>query len=324
MKVLLICSENDIEGSTLLKAFLGKYQASVETLVVQSHNSAGGDVRKQFAAFFQPPGMEGKSKKVTDAPTHLLVSSPIAQRWLDFLAGFSYGSHLPLLVYGKDTTAAVPVEFASFFRLFKTEKSLGEYLEAESEAFKKWESAHEVIKARDTLLQMGIPINGEALASCVAESGIREVSLFLAAGFSPDTRNKLGVPLLSIAARNGNREILKLLIMAGAQVDLQADDRGASALFDSVQSKQHDIIDDLIRAGATIDIKSKDGQTPLVVAVGAGDERAAAALVEAGADPDITDKMGGSARQYATLFRKTKILALFDAKASGKVSTNGG
>jgi len=323
MKVLLICSENDIEGSTLLKTFLGKYQALVETLVVQSHDSEGGDVRKQFAAFFEPPAMEGKNKKTVEAPTHLLVSSPVAQRWLDFLAGFSYGSHLPLLVYGKDTTAAVPVEFASFFHLFKTEKSLGEYLEAESEALKKLEAAHEVIKARDTLLQMGIPINGEALSSCVAESGIQEVSLFLAAGFSPDTRNKLGVPLLNIAARNGSRDILKLLIMAGAQVDLQADDRGASALFDSVQNKQHDIMDDLIRAGASIDIKSKDGQTPLVVAVGAGDERAAAALVGAGADPDITDKMGASARQYAALFRRTTITALFDAQASEKARAHG-
>jgi len=224
-----------------------------------------------------------------------------------------------LLVYGEDAIAGIPVEFASFFRSLKTEDSLEEYFSAESEAFDKWQTASEIIKARDALLQMGIPVNGESLAICAGESGIQEVSLFLSAGFSPDTRNKAGVPLLNIAARKGNREILEHLIQAGAHLNHQSDDRGTTALVDSVMRKQHGIMDVLINAGADLDIKSKDGQTALIVAVGAGDERMVEALLKAGADPDISDNMGVSARKYAALFHKSSVTTLFDTYAPIKV-----
>jgi len=37
-------------------------------------------------------------------------------------------------------------------------------------------------------------------------------------------------------------------------------------------------------------------------------------LVKAGADPDIEDALGVSARMYATIFRNDKMKSLFDAK----------
>jgi len=165
---------------------------------------------------------------------------------------------------------------------------------------------------------MGIPVTAESLANCAGDSSIREVSLFLAAGFSPDTRNKFGVPLLSIAARRGNHEIVRFLINAGSQLNLQADDRGTSALMDSVMSKKYDILTDLIKAGANVNIKSKDGQTALVVAVGSGDEKFTEALLKAGADPDISDSLGTSARKYALLFHKESIISLFNTYAPPK------
>jgi len=316
MRILLIHSEKDQEVINRLGSLLEKTKAAVEMLPVQPQNSTGGDIRKQFAAFFNSTDSEEKDKPANDALTHVLVVSPIAQRWLDFLAGFSYGSRLPLMVHGEEAIAAIPVEFATFFRLLNTEKSLSDYFEAENEAFEKWKAASEIIKARDTLLQMGIPVTGEALAGCAGEGGIREVTLFLAAGFSPDTRNKAGVPLLNIAARKGNAEILRLLIHAGAQLNSQADDRGTSALIDSVMGKKYILVSDLVKAGAELNIRSKDGQTALVVAVGAGDEMMVETLLKAGADPDISDNMGVSARKYATLFRKSAITTLFDTYAS--------
>ena len=316
MKILLIHSEKDEEVVGQIQPLLQMAKAAVDILPVQPLNSTGGDIKKQFAAFFSSASSEGKDKHTSNAPTHVLVITPIAQRWLDFLAGFSYGSNLPLLVFGQEAIAAIPVEFASFFRTLITEKSFEEYFEAENEAFENWKSAREIIKARDTLLQMGIPVTGEALASCAGEGSIMEVSLFLAAGFSADTRNKAGVPLLNIAARKGNWEILKLLVESGAQLDIQADDRGTSPLLDSVMSKNIDMVNALIKAGADLNIKSKDGQTALVVAVGAWDEKVVEALLRAGADPDIPDSMGVSARKYANLFHKTDITTLFSAYAS--------
>ena len=42
------------------------------------------------------------------------------------------------------------------------------------------------------------------------------------------------------------------------------------------------------------------------------------ALAKAGADPDITDSMGVSARKYAALFHKTIMIELFNACAPEK------
>lgn len=319
MKILLIHSEKDTEILSNVGPVLAAAKAVVDILPVQPQNSASSDTRKQFSAFFNSTAgsttAEGKEKAAAKCITHILIVSPVAQRWLDFLAGFSYGNSLPLLVYGEQAIAAIPVEFSSFFRSLNSEKSLNEYFKAESEAFENWKTASKIIKARETLLQMGIPVTGESLANCVGEGGAEEVSLFLAAGFSPDTRNKAGVPLLNIAARRGNAEILALLIESGAHLDLQSDDRGTSALLDSVMGKHYALTVELIKAGASLDIKSKSGQTALVVAVGAGDENATEALMKAGANPDIADSMGVSARSYANLFKKSSITALFDTYA---------
>ena len=312
MKILVIHSENDTEIVNHVRPHLESAKADIDTLPVQPQNSASGDIRKQFSAFFNSANLEGKENPPAEAITHTLIVSPVAQRWLDFLAGFSYGNRLPLLVYGEEAVAAIPVEFTSFFRSLNTEKSLSEYFRAENEAFEVWKNANEIIKARERLLQMGIPVTGESLANCAGEGSVQQVSLFLAAGFSPDTRNKAGVPLMNIAARKGNAEILALLIQSGAQLNSQADDRGTSALLDSVMCKHYSLAEDLIKAGAALDIKSKDGQTALVVAVGAEHEKTVEALIKAGANPDIADSMGVSARSYAKLFKKSGIIALFD------------
>jgi uncharacterized protein len=98
-----------------------------------------------------------------------------------------------------------------------------------------------------------------------------------------------------------------------------AEDRGSNALFDSALIRNREIVKALIEAGADVNIQSKDGQTALIVVVGAGDEDIVELLVKAGADSDIKDALGVSARKYATIFGNKNMLAMFDA-ASGKAS----
>ncbi|WP_461257549.1 ankyrin repeat domain-containing protein, partial [Treponema sp. R80B11-R83G3] len=111
---------------------------------------------------------------------------------------------------------------------------------------------------------------------------------------------------------------LKLLLSSGAQVNLVCRLLLATALFDSALVKNKDMIKTLIEAGADVNIQSKDGQTALVVVVGAGDEAIVEILVNAGADPDIKDALGVSARKYATIFGNKKMLAMFDGNKPDK------
>ena len=313
MKIVLIHTEGEVDTAGDLMSLLDNMDIHVETFPIESSEDSG-----QFTAFLSPLGSINIDGELISAPSHAIVLSSLSPRWFDFLAGFSWGSHMPFLIYGEDAAQGVPEGFASCFTLLENEEELRKYLEKEKEEYKKREAAMDIGKARNTLLSTGIPINEDSLANCAGDGGIREVSLFLAAGFSPDTRNSAGVPLINIAARKGNSVVLRFLILAGAQLDLVSGDRGTSALIDSVMGKYAEMAADLIKAGADLDIASKDGQTALTVAVGAGDEVMVEMLLKAGANPDIADHMGISARKYAALFHQSSVATLFETYAPNK------
>jgi ankyrin repeat protein len=158
---------------------------------------------------------------------------------------------------------------------------------------------------------MNIPFSEESLENCISERKVQAVSHFIDAGFSPNTQDKFGVPLLNLAARAGDRDIVKLLLNAGASVNFQAADRDTTALIDSTAGKYSDIMELLLEAGADVNLKSKDGQSALIIAVGLNDEVSVELLLKAGANPDEPDSLGASARKYAMLFNKPAMTALF-------------
>ena len=314
MKILLVYLKNDTEILNQIKQILDEMK--IETLLFSPKSRKDMDICK-FIELFETGSMDNDSEN-ENAPGYMLILSSIPGNWFDFLAGFSSGYRLPLIVFGQENIAGISQEFASCFTFINNDASLKTYFEYELEAFKKQEAARGIIKAQNSLLKMGVPVTGESLAQCVIEGRIQEISLFLAAGFSPDTRNKMGVPLLNIAARNGMREVIRFLLMANADVNIISEDRRTSALIDSVMAKKYDLMMDLIKAGADLDIQSRDGQTALVVAVGTGEEKTVESLLKAGSDPDIADSMGMSARKYAELFNKDKLSKFFDELAPVK------
>jgi ankyrin repeat protein len=105
------------------------------------------------------------------------------------------------------------------------------------------------------------------------------------------------------------------LLKAGASVNLQAEDRGTTALIDSTAGKYMDIMDLLLEAGADVNLKSKDGQSALIIAVGLNDEASTERLLKAGANADEPDSLGASARKYALLFNKPAMVELFKTYA---------
>jgi ankyrin repeat protein len=170
-------------------------------------------------------------------------------------------------------------------------------------------------QARARLLEMGISCHAEALAQCSSEGDTKAVALFIEAGFNPDTRDKRGVPLLCLATRGKHLAVAELLLDRGASIDLQSEDRGYSALMDAAQAGAVELARLFLSRNADPNLASKDSQTALIVAVGRNDAAVSRLLLEAGADPDIVDKLGLSARKYAALFRNETILSLIESRS---------
>jgi hypothetical protein len=308
MRVLLLYKENG-ENIDELRLLFSKINGGFDFFALPS----GREWEKILPALFRE--FHGKGEPTIIPPTHLAVLSLFPPEVFVFLAGFACGSGLPVAVYGEEAAASIPAELASSFKILKDKKSLIRYLEQEWEAEKRREVSREAGTAKDTLLRMGISVTKESLIRCVRQGTASEFSLFLAAGFSPDARDEAGVTLLNLAAREGNLDMLQTLVEAGAQVNLLSEDRGSSALLDAVMIRRPDLVRVLMEAGADVNLKTKDGQSALVIAVGAGDEACVEMLLKAGADPDDADALGVSARKYANLFHNSALMALFDTYA---------
>ncbi|MDR0589105.1 MAG: ankyrin repeat domain-containing protein [Spirochaetaceae bacterium] len=237
----------------------------------------------------------------------VLSKSSARTPWFAFTAGFSLGAGRTLLCYPAVPDWVPPPRMDSVI-LITSDKDLEAYLAVETV---EWAQKEACRQAKSALLDMGIPFSEESLEHCIQERKNQAVSYFIAAGFSPNARDKFGVPLLSLAARAGDRNIVKLLLNAGASVNLQAEDRGTTALIDSTAGKHIDIMELLLKAGADVNLKSKDGQSALIIAVGLNDEIAAGLLLKAGANADDPDSLGVSARKYALLFNKPVMMELF-------------
>jgi ankyrin repeat protein len=95
-------------------------------------------------------------------------------------------------------------------------------------------------------------------------------------------------------------------------VDLPSEDRGNSALMDAAAGGYEGIVRSLLSRGAAVDTQSKNGQSALVIVVGKNNTAIASLLLEAGADPDLADKLGFSARKYAKLFHDQTMSDLMD------------
>lgn len=246
--------------------------------------------------------------------THgVVVFSPAAAEssWFCFIAGYALGKGLPLLGFGAGADSPGQV-FSGYLIPFSGKDGLMDYF---SRAREEWPLQEAYRRAKASLLDMGIPFSEDSFEQCINERKAAAAALFLEAGFSPDARNKAGVPLLCLAARAGDRNIVEILLKAGASVNLQALDRGSSALIDCASGKHSDIMAELLAAGADVNLKSKDGQSALIIAVGLNDEASVEILLKAGANPDEPDSLGASARRYAALFNKPPIMELFKTYA---------
>lgn len=298
MKVAILVSGESIEAGKSIKASL-LFQ-SIPSLVIKIT-----EAWKQESSQF----IESLFKDITHCIFVVTDDTLIHASWLPFFVGYIKGKGKHVALYRLCEYCTMP-PWLDGFTVFDTEGELSLYFEVEKD---EWYIQEQRTRARMTLLEKGISWHTDSFIRCIEDNDAEAVNLFIESGYHPDVRDKHGVPALCIAVRKKHAEIVKLLLAHGASIDIQSEDRGYSPLMDAVQVKDKTIVHLLLSNGANPNLASKDGQTALIIAVGADDFDCVELLVRYHANPDIADKLGMSARTYAQLFKKQQFLDLFAA-----------
>lgn len=117
---------------------------------------------------------------------------------------------------------------------------------------------------------------------------------------------------LAVAAGNRRADVVRFLLNAGANV-LLADKNGCTALHIAAQENSLEICRMLVEAGASVDARDAYGSTPLAKAVSTSKGRGEVItyLLSAGADPDIRNSHGISAKALAALITTHDVSRFF-------------
>lgn len=223
-----------------------------------------------------------------------------------FVTGFFYAKSIPVITNIK--------EIQNLYASKNSEKNGIYFSKSPDDFFLENKKLSSIIKnsskrlSKDALLERGIPFTSDCFASYIAKNKEEIFNEFICAGMDVNARDDMGVPMLNIACRNDNFEMAETLLDLGAELNAVSDDRGYTAVMDAVWRGNEKITKFLISKGADLNTISKEGQSNLILAVGANRPELCQILAEAGADPDIKDMMGMSAYSYANLFRKQTLV----------------
>ena len=149
-------------------------------------------------------------------------------------------------------------------------------------------------RAAELVKRFGSPPN--ALLAATRAGQVLDLRALIAAGADVNAVNANNENALIIASGNGNLGIVQLLLDGGAHVNVGGDHaRGWAALRFAASHGHRQVVDVLLAAGATVDAAEAGGETALIWAVRYGHAPIVASLIAAGADPNALDSEGDSA-----------------------------
>jgi ankyrin repeat protein len=124
-----------------------------------------------------------------------------------------------------------------------------------------------------------------------------------------DTRDAKGEGAMHIVVKRRDMTYLRFLLARGAQVNLQ-DGEGNSPLMLAVGASFADGVALLLQQGGAVNLANNGGETPLIRAVQMRDPAMVGTLLAAKADPDQADRLAGlSARDYAARDTRSPVIA---------------
>ncbi|KAF5296874.1 hypothetical protein FQA39_LY12392 [Lamprigera yunnana] len=148
-----------------------------------------------------------------------------------------------------------------------------------------------------------------SVLSHATKHGLEEIVEFLINSKAIDVNscNIFGITSLMLASRNGNVNIIKMLLNAGAFVNA-VDDTGLSAFYHCIKSNNQHLIQILNQRGADIDIRDVYGITPLLYSIKKSNWNVTNRLLDIGANPNICSYNGDYPIKLLIQKERTNIL----------------
>ncbi|HXJ87109.1 MAG TPA: ankyrin repeat domain-containing protein [Candidatus Binatia bacterium] len=158
-------------------------------------------------------------------------------------------------------------------------------------------SAQQSLTSQSTASRAELCAQVDTLPRAVQRGCVDKVREFLAAN-GIDSKNGSESEALVTAIRTGNKELVEILIAAGAPVN-PSETKLWPPLSDAAFTKHFDIMKLLIASGAKVDAPDHRGST-LLVSTGFFDPNVTTILLEAGADLNAADREGQTALMKAS------------------------
>ncbi len=180
------------------------------------------------------------------------------------------------------------------------------------------EATADKLDAVRQLINAGVDVNAidedtdtTALMQAVGNGNVEMVRELLAAGARVNAKSKEGKTALLYLDTDATPELVGELLAAGAKVN-QRDEEGNTILIElaDAEKEKPDVLQALIDAGAKVNARNKDGETALYSAAGSQNIENVRVLLRAGADPNIKDEAGESALQEARRYGNAEIVQL--------------
>lgn len=165
------------------------------------------------------------------------------------------------------------------------------------------------------------PLMGAASARGAAAS-VEKLRLLIDAGAKVNVADGNGMTPLMYAAQFGDSsDVLRFLLSAGANREAK-DRRGWTPLaFAAAKNGSVEMVNALVDAGANIDARARDGATPLLLALRGGANRGAViSLLDSGADREAKDLSGRVLGDYfkASRFKDDADIAALLQNSAGQ------
>ncbi len=240
------------------------------------------------------------------------VKSDFSSQWFSYVLGAAATNNKQVLINTfENSSSFLYSDILEMYMWSDTIEELRDHLE---EILPQWDQETKRRIAMRALQDRLDDHTFEGLARAVEKGDRFMVGIYLEAGFNINKESMDHVTLIGLAARHGYLGILQILYKAGGDLNKISTDRDNSPLMDAASEGHHEIVRFLINHEADLERKSKSGQTALALAVGNKNLDCAVELINAGADPDIVDSLGLSARKYAELYAMKEILDILPAK----------